>query len=482
MNIGKPKRACTRASIDYTFMWTSINWDIVNKKVNKLQSRIAKAMSDGRINLVKKLQYLLASSHYAKLVAIKRITSNKGKNTSGVDKEIWSTPASKFKNAIALSNKGYQSKPLKRCFINKTKGKKRPLGIPTMYDRGMQALYLLTLDPVAESILSKTSFGFRRYRGTRDAGQLLFKCLCRDYSSKWVLEGDIKGCFDNISHQWLLSNVIMDKRILKQFLKAGYIFKNNLYPTKAGTPQGGIISPTLANLVLNGMDQMLKEKYWTNSVGTIDKQYNHLKVNIAFYADDFVITATKRETLEEIKKLVEEFLKARGLELSREKTIITHIEKGFDFLGWNFRKYDGKLIIKPSKKSIRKVINNIRQTIKKNRMQSQETLIRRLNQIITGWCNYHNHICAKKSFQLLDQEIFKSLWMWCKRKHPNKSKKWIKKKYFKQIGNRDWIFATEDKRIKLATDFKIKRHVLIKYDANPYLPEYNAYYEKRRAC
>jgi len=192
MNIGKPKRACTRASIDYTFMWTSINWNIVIKKVNKLQSRIAKAMSRGRINLVKKLQYLLASSHYAKLLAIKRITSNKGKNTSGVDKEIWSTPASKYKNALKLSNKGYKSKPLKRCFIEKNNGKKRPLGIPTMYDRGMQALYLLTLDPVAESILSKTSFGFRRYRGTRDASQLLFKCLCRDYSSKWVLEGDIK--------------------------------------------------------------------------------------------------------------------------------------------------------------------------------------------------------------------------------------------------------------------------------------------------
>lgn len=346
----------------------------------------------------------------------------------------------------------------------------------------MQALYLLTVDPVAESVLSKTSFGFRRYRSTRDASQLLFKCLCRDYSSKWVLEGDIKGCFDNISHKWLLSNVIMDKRILKQFLKAGYVFNDKLYPTKSGTPQGGIISPTLANLALNGMSQMLKEKYWTNSVGTVDRQYNNYKVNIAFYADDFVITATKREILEEIKTLVEEFLKTRGLKLSRKKTIITHIEKEFDFLGWNFRKYNNKLLIKPSKKSIKRVIHNIRQTIKKNRMQSQEILIRRLNQIITGWCNYHNHICAKKTFQKLDKEIFKSVWFWCKRKHINKPKKWIKDKYFTQIKNRDWIFTSDNRSLKFASDFKIKRHVLIKYEANPYLPEYKAYYEKRQAC
>jgi len=193
MNIEKPKRACTRASIDYTKKWKSIDWNIVKAVVNKLQSRIAKAVSENRINLVKKLQYLLAKSYYAKLLAVKRVTSNKGKRTSGIDKKLWSTESLKYENALMLTNKGYKSKPLKRIYIDKGKGKKkRPLGIPTMYDRAMQALYLLILDPVAETILEKRSFGFRRYRGTRDASQYLFKCLGTKKSGEWVLEGDIK--------------------------------------------------------------------------------------------------------------------------------------------------------------------------------------------------------------------------------------------------------------------------------------------------
>ena len=348
-----------------------------------------------------------------------------------------------------------------------------------MYDRAMQALYLLTLDPVAETILDKRSFGFRLYRGTRDAAEYLFKCLGRKESAKWVLEGDIKGCFDNISHDWIKENIIMDKRILNQFMKAGYVLNNKLYQTKSGTPQGGIISPTLANLTLNGMSKMIQEKYWTNSVGTIDRQYNKLKVNIAVYADDFVITGNNREVLVEIKELISSFLLKRGLELSKEKTIITHINVGFDFLGWNFRKFKDKLIIKPSIKSIRKVLKTIRTTIKKNLMQKQDVLIKHLNQIIVGWCNYHKHVSSKKSFQTLDKEIFKSLWTWSKRRHPMKSKNWRKKKYFSEIKSRDWIFKSENRTLKFATDFKIKRHVLIKFDANPYLEEYKEYYLKR---
>jgi len=193
MNIEKPKRACTRASIDYTNQWKSIDWNIVKAVVNKLQSRIAKAVLENRINLVKKLQYLLAKSHYAKLLAIKRVTSNKGKRTSGIDKQLWTTESLKYKNALLLTNKSYKSKPLKRIYIDKDGGKKkRPLGIPTMYDRAMQALYLLTLDPVAETILDKRSFGFRLHRGTRDASAYLFKCLGTKHSGEWVLEGDIK--------------------------------------------------------------------------------------------------------------------------------------------------------------------------------------------------------------------------------------------------------------------------------------------------
>ena len=470
-----------RASVDYTQQWNKIDWVIVERKVNKLQSRIARAASKNRINLVKKLQYLLSESHYAKLLAVKRITSNRGKRTAGVDLEKWSSPESKYKGALALTNHKYKAVPLKRTFIKKSNGKNRPLGIPTFYDRAMQALHLLCLDPVSESILDKTSFGFRKYRSAKDANGHLFNCLSSKHSSEWVLEGDIKGCFDNISHKWLMKNVVMNKRVLNQFLKAGYVFKNNLYPTGQGTPQGGIISPTLANIALNGMATMLKKKYWTNSVGTIHRKYNIKKVNVNVYADDFIITAKSKETLEEIKTLIEGFLEERGLELSKEKTRITHIEEGFDYLGWNYRKHKNKLIIKPSVKSLKRITSKIKETIRINLMQKQEILIYRLNQIIRGWCNYHNHVCAKKTFQTLDKNIFRYLWLWAKRRHPMKSKTWRKSKYFVQSKTRDWIFKSENATLQFASDIKIKRHFLIKFDANPYLEEYDLYYLKRKA-
>ncbi|MDQ2088255.1 group II intron reverse transcriptase/maturase, partial [Herbivorax sp. ANBcel31] len=409
-------------------------------KVNKLQSRIAKAASENRMNLVKKLQYLVSKSFYAKLLAVKRITSNKGKRTPGVDGEIWSSAESKYKGALSLNNYKYRATTLKRTYISKSNGKKRPLGIPTFRDRAMQALHLLCLDPLSEAIMDTSSFGFRKHRSTKDASQHLFNCLSTKNSAQWVLEGDIKGCFDNISHDWVQENIIMDKKILRQFLKSGYVYKRNLFPTKAGTPQGGIISPTLANLTLNGMATMLKKKYWTNRAGSIHRRYNKEKVHITVYADDFVITANSRETIEDIKKMIEDFLTERGLELSAKKTLITHIKKGFDFLGWNFRKHNDKLIIQPSAKSIKNITFKIKEVVRKNLMQKQEILIIRLNQIIRGWCNYHKHVCAKKAFQTIDKNIFGYLWLWAKRRHSMKSKGWRKNKYFTQSKTRDWIF------------------------------------------
>ncbi|WP_243116961.1 reverse transcriptase domain-containing protein [Natranaerovirga hydrolytica] len=295
MNIEKPKRDNTRASTDYTILWNGLNWTAIEKVVNKLQSRIAKAILGGRINHAKKLQYLLTKSFYARLIAVKRATSNKGKKTPGVDGEIWSTPGCKYKGALKLSNKGYKAQPLKRTFINKSNGKKRPLGIPTIYDRAMQALYLLSLDPVSETILDKTSFGSRRFRSCKDASEYLFKLLHQKTSAKWVLEGDIKGCFDNISHKWLQENVVMEKKILHQFLKSGYVYSNKLYPTVSGSPQGGVISPAYANLTLNGLGDMLRNRYWKSKKGSVHRRHNKNKVNITVYADDFIITANSKQ-------------------------------------------------------------------------------------------------------------------------------------------------------------------------------------------
>ncbi|MFO7820157.1 MAG: group II intron reverse transcriptase/maturase [Halanaerobacter sp.] len=461
--------------------WENIIWSYVKRKVNRLQSRIAKAIIKGKENLAKKLGYLLTRSYYAKLLAVRKVTTNKGKRTAGIDNEVWTTSAKKYKNALKLTNRGYRAKPLKRIYIPKAKDKERPLGIPTMYDRAMQALYAMALDPMIESKADRISFGFRKYRSCADAKEYLFKLLGKKISGKWILEGDIRGCFDNISHNWIEENVLMDKQILKEFLKSGFIYDKQLFPTEKGTPQGGIISPILANLTLDGLEMLLKREYWSNERGTINRKYNRKnKINLVRYADDFVVTATNKEVLEEIKELVESFLKKRGLELSREKTRITHINDGFDFLGWNFRKYKAKLIIKPAKKSYQTIINEIRTIAKKNKTIKQNTLINILNPKIRGWCNYHRSACSKKSYQSLDRDIFHTLWNWAKRRHPNKAKKWLKKEYWQSDEERDWIFSDGDVRLIFASDTKIERHRLIKFDANPYLQEYDEYYFKRK--
>ncbi len=219
--------------------WKNIDWIKAEKEVNRLQIRIAKAVQEKKWNTVKRLQYLLTHSFYAKALAVRKVTTNKGKNTSGVDKELWVTAASKMRAVLTLSDKNYKAKPLRRVYIEK-KGKnaKRPLGIPCMYDRAMQALYALSLVPIAETTADTRSFGFRKGRCCQDACEYIFTNLAKTNSAKWVLEGDIKGCFDHISHEWLLANIPMDKSVLKQFLKAGFVFERELFPTEEGNAAG----------------------------------------------------------------------------------------------------------------------------------------------------------------------------------------------------------------------------------------------------
>ena len=262
-------------------------------------------------------------------------------------------------------------------------------------------------------------------------------------SPQWILEGDIKGGFDHISHEWMLRNIAADKRIMKQFLKCGYMDRKRLFPTEEGSPQGGLISPTYANLTLDGIEALLLNKYSTSSTGRFNPNYNKHKVHLCRYADDFIVTADNRETLEDIKSMIQGFLAERGLELSKEKTVITNINDGFDFLGWNFRKFKGKLIIQPSGKSKKKVTQRLSQTIKNHRQSKQEELIARLNEITRGWAEYHHCVCAKSTFTLIDHRIWGMLWKWAKRRHPKKPHRWIRKCYWHTKGNRQWIFRTD---------------------------------------
>lgn len=370
----------------------------------------------------------------------------------------------------------------------------RPLSIPTMRDRAMQALYLLALDPVSETISDEQSYGFRKARSTHDA---IAQCyLNARYhgnpndkgarrSAEWILEADIQGCFDNIDHDWLLANVPMDTGILRKWLKAGYLEGNVFAPTQKGTPQGGIISPVLANFALNGLEEALRLE-----IGSKERCIK-AKVNLVRYADDFVITGVTKELLEErIKPAVEKFLAGRGLLLSPEKTKISHITEGYDFLGQNIRRYKSKLLITPSRKNVKAFLQKVRGLVKELGAAPQSKVIEVLNPVIDGWARYHRHVVSKHAFSYVDHQIWYCLWKWAKRRHPKKINNWIKERYFHRIGERSWMFAVriDDlsgkekpayRMLRHAAQLPIERHQKIKADANPYDPAWEEYFEKR---
>ncbi|MDD1729073.1 MAG: group II intron reverse transcriptase/maturase [Methanospirillum sp.] len=453
--------------------WERINWKEAETSINGLQVRIAKATKEGRWNLVTRLQYLLTHSFFAKALAVRTVTQNRGKRTAGVDGEIWITPAARMKAVLSLTDKRYKAKPLRRIYIPKPgKSTKRPLSIPSMYDRAMQALYAMALSPVAETLADSTSFGFRKFRSAHDACDYAYNTLHNEYSAEWILEADIKGCFDNISHEWLIENIPMDKSILKQFLKAGFVFNRHLFSSDRGTPQGGVISPILANMTLDGIEKMLAEEFWTCPRGRVYKpKCNKRKVNLTRYADDLIITADAYEIAVKIKDMLTNFLKARGLELSEEKTKITHIKEGFHFLGWTFRKLHGKLLVKPSKESIKRINDKVGALIREARAWTQDNLIQRINPIIQGWANYHRYMVSKRIFTRQDHILWNQLYSWAKRRHPDKSKQWLKNRYWHRDGKRDWIFETKISRLISLSYIPTVHYRMVILEKNPYLDQ-----------
>lgn len=346
----------------------------------------------------------------------------------------------------------------------------------------MQALHLLALEPVAETTADPNSYGFRPERSTADAGEQCFTVLSRKASAQWVLEADIKACYDEISHDWMIANIPTDKAILQKWLKAGYVYQDELFPTEAGVPQGGIISPVAANMTLDGLEAKLAEKFPR-------ARRRCLKMHMVRYADDFIITGNSKEWLEhEVKPVVVAFLAERGLVLSPEKTKVTHISEGFDFLGWNIRKYNGKLLMKPSKANVKAHLDKIREVIKGNKTAKQANLIRLLNPMLRGWANYHRHVVAKKTFAWVDSHVWSMLWQWAVRRHPEKGAHWVKEKYFRTQGARNWVFAATEKQkdgsrkelvLLKEADTPIQRHVKIKAGANPHDPKWESYFEAR---
>lgn len=456
--------------------WSSINWKQQEKRVSNLQRRIAKAAKSNDKQKVRSLQKLLTRSLSAKLLAVKKVTSNKGKRTSGVDKEIWSTDKSKIKATYSLNRRSYKPKPLKRIYIKKTNGKRRPLSIPTMKDRAMQTLFCMALDPVVEANADKNSFGFRKYRSAHDAMDMCRRILCHKTAATWVLEADIKGCFDRINHQWTLKNVCLEKNILNKWLKTKIIHKNQVKLAKQGISQGSPVSPVIANATLDGLEKLINSE--CNKRKGDNKNVH--RVNLIRFADDFIITSNSKEYLEEIiVPLVIKFLKPRGLKLSKSKTRITHILDGFNFLGFNFRKNNkNKLTVKPSRENQKRLMDNLRYITKKAGMFQSDKLIVILNSRIRGWVNYFKSANSKKVFSKIDWELWYIVWKWAKHRHPGKGRRWIARKYFCTIGRNNWIFKGNKYKLINLAKTRIVRHVIINRDKNPYLDK--EYYDNRK--
>ncbi|MED4035539.1 group II intron reverse transcriptase/maturase [Priestia megaterium] len=475
--------------------WYSINWNTIQQYVTKLRQRIYRAEQQNQRRRVRKLQRLLLRSKANLLLSIRRVTQqNTGKQTPGVDGYTASKPSERIKLYQQLLKRNifqHRPKPAKRTFITKKNGKLRPLGIPTIRDRIYQSVVKNALEPQWEVRLEASSYGFRPKRSTHDAISNLFNKLNTNSKKKWVFEGDFLGCFDHLNHHWIVEKTSMfpGNTLIKRWLKMGYMEQGTLHNTMEGSPQGSVASPLLANIALDGMEKEIgivyRKTYKSGASYKIDPK---CKMGRVAYADDFVIVTETKEQAESMYQKLTPYLQKRGIRLSTDKTRITHIESGFDFLGFSLRQYKteqgNKLLIKPSKDSIRKAKSKIKDTFAVMRGRPVKEIIRVLNPIIRGYGQYWKHVVSKKTFGYMDNYLFLKVRKHLKQLHPRKSWKWIRKRYFKKPhhgGNDKWILTCPITNIQLMkmSWIKIERHVMVAYKNSPDDPSLNEYWEKR---
>jgi RNA-directed DNA polymerase len=472
--------------------WNAINWRKANRTVRNLRQRIFRATQEGNLNKVHSLQKLMLRSYSNRLVSVRRVAQiNAGKNTPGVDKLVIKTPAARGSMVDTLAHYTlWKAKPARRVYIPKANGKLRPLGIPVVFDRCLQAMVKNALEPAWEARFEGSSYGFRPGRSGHDAIEKIYGLARPNKTKKWVLDADIRGAFDNISHEYLLKTIgpVPGKELIKQWLKAGYVEHGTFHATEQGTPQGRVVSPLLANIALHGMEEAIRVKY--DYRGQLIS-----KRAVVRYADDFVCFCESREDAEQVQKILVEWLAARGLTLSEEKTRIVHLTEGFDFLGFNIRHYPApqtsrtgwKLLIKPSKESVQDVQKKLKDHWNKAQGSNVQSVLTKLNPVIRGWANYFRTAVAKEIFSKLDSWMFYKADRYTRRRHPKKPKDWRHRKYWGRfhLDRVDlWVFGdkqTGGYLLKFSW-FPIERHTLVKGRSSPDDPRLADYWEKRQAA
>ena len=443
---------------------------------------------------MKNLQKLLARSESAKLLAIRRVTQeNAGKTTPGIDGKVYLTPEARWNwsQEERFSLKEYQPRPAKRGYVPKPSGGKRPLGIPVMKDRAMEAIGKMALEPEFEVKFEPNSYGFRPGRSCWDAIEQVRNCITRKEgrkSSSVVLDADIAGCFDNIAHDPLLERIPVHFRgVVRRWLKVGVVDLGHYEPTVAGTPQGGVISPLLANIALDGMERIFGIEGLNGRYIHPARRSGNKGINLVRYADDLLVFARNPyEVGWYARPKLQRFLTSRGLALSEAKTRVTTRTKGFNFLGFTIRqvwtKYHKILLVTPQKEKVKHLLARVKAVLSANKQATVEGIVKLLNPVIRGWAQYYSHCNAKQTFSSVDHQIFKKVWHWCVRRHPDKGRRWVKDRYFMSIGGRHWAFGeTPALRLMSAADMPITRHVKVKGYASPFDPALKDYWDQRAA-
>ena len=463
--------------------WADIDWHAVETNVGRLQERIYRATQDGDRMRVKGLQKLLARATSTKLLAIRRVTQeNQGKNTAGVDGVVCDTPEARLELVReGLRLKGYRPLPVRRVYIPKDNGKQRPLGIPTVKDRVMQAIVKAALEPEWEARFEANSYGFRPGRCTREAIEAIHTTLNRKGSSRWILDADISGCFDNIGHGPLLAKLPVFTATIRRWLKAGVVELGRFWPTDTGSPQGGIASPLLANVALDGMERLFGCEWPDGRPRSLAHRRGIDKgISLIRYADDFVVTAPTRDVLETyVKPRLEGFLRDRGLALNEAKTRVVEVNEGFDFLGFHIRKFGRgeKTLVVPQKEKVVKHLRAIKAYLDTHRQTPAGQVIRDLNPVIRGWSNYYRHVSASRTFAKVRHRQWQMLWRWAKRRHPKIPIGWVKARYFRDDGY--WTFQAGEAELAKPDATPIARFTKVTGRQTPYDPTHRLYWRER---